>query len=1152
MSSRNWLLAGTAVCAIVMAQSADAQQITGALRGRVTGHDGAPLAGVTVQVTSDNTGATVTTTTGSTGTFSVPGLSVSGTYTVKITADGFGTKTLTKVGLSLGETASLNVRLDQLQNETVVVTGTRQSAASAIVESSGVGTTFDTAQIRNTPTVEHDIKDIIQNSPFAFVDPIGGGDNPPVATLSIAGSNPRCQNFLVDGIQVKDNFGLNLQGYPTARSPVPTEWTDQVQVVVTPYDVEYNDTCGGTINLVTKSGSNEFHGGAYFYFKNDALNGQSFTDQHGNEVSPTVPKFDEKNFGAYLSGPVIEDRLFFFAAYDELQRTSAPGANAVGPDDNANFVNQAPGITQAEVDQVTAIAKSVYGFDAGNLGDNFTEYNQRYMGKLTWNIDDRNTLVAAYSHTSGGTLTTGGGNTGSHSPQVVLPSNWYIDAEKLETYSLHYTGRWSDNLTAEIFAAHEGVKGNQTPLGGTNFPEVSVRVPGANGVYEYGTATTAAPTSSDDGYITLGPDIFRHWNYLFYKNDSIKGMLTYTLGDHTLKGGVEMHRIGIINSFTPGAQSVVRFDSISDFQNGIIAQTLDKRSNTRSQLNGTSVYYSSGPDGNPADADARFRFYIESGFVQDEWHPIDHLKVEGGLRYDQYVSNDRPVLNKYFQQRYGFSNQRNVNGLHALLPRLSFTYSDWVPDQNLIPDTAVTFRGGLGKYSGGFQTVWVSNSYANTGVTSVTTFGFPGGGGAGTCTSANAFGCVPTILPTNHQQWLTDLNNGPLSLASVQQTSAVNAILPNFKLPSTMRYNLGFDVFFGDGWLGSDWQWSVDALAMNFYNQPYWANLRITPSGSTAPDGRIIYRWVFDAAHPDPVTGKPLTFGSDIGMGSKSGASGMYFITNVQKDWKNTGFGDFTFNVGYTHSHETEVSPATSSTASSSYFNRAGVNYNEPEIGTSDYQRDHRFVATLNVVERFFGDLETRFNFYGSEMSGQHYSATYNNNSAGSSLFGPAGNTFSGSLIYVPAADGSGNVTATSDPRVAYGGGFDVAAFNTMLHQTGLIKYAGHIEPRGALQGPWDTLINMGVEQELPTVFEGHHLIASLDIFNLANLINPKWGSFVYPPFPQNVQMLQANIVNGQYQYVNFGSAAQIKQNYYRVTRTASTYQIQVGIRYEF
>ena len=229
-SFRKFLIACAAPAALALfGQTADvqAQAITGGLRAQIIGGDGAPVSGARVKITSEATGASLNATTDANGTVSVQSLSVAGGYTLTINASGYQPKTVTHVGLELGTTASLSVNLAEAQAETVIVTGQR-SAAAAITEQAGVATSYSALDIRNTPTVERDIRDIVQNTPYAYIDPVGGGSSPPVPTVNIAGANPRCNNFLVDGLQQKDSFGLNSTGYPTTRAPIPTDWAEQI------------------------------------------------------------------------------------------------------------------------------------------------------------------------------------------------------------------------------------------------------------------------------------------------------------------------------------------------------------------------------------------------------------------------------------------------------------------------------------------------------------------------------------------------------------------------------------------------------------------------------------------------------------------------------------------------------------------------------------------------------------------------------------------------------------------------------------------------------------------------------------------------------------------------------------------------------------
>jgi Carboxypeptidase regulatory-like domain len=1188
-----WLLSAAAASALLLSQSEAvyAQVVTSALRGHVVGNNGESVPGATVLLINGKVGTTQTATTNDSGSFSLSGLGIGGPYTVKVHAPGYPERTLNDIFLKVGETSSVEVDLvPVVETETVVVNGQRTAPVAAIVETRGVASNFDAHDIKVTPSLERDFKDIIQRSPYAFVDPVGGGNSPPVPTLNIAGANPRCTNFLVDGMQQKDNFGLNLSGYPTQRSPIPTDWAEQVQVAVTPYDVEYNDTCGGVINVVTKSGDNDFHGTLYGLYEDKTMNGDkigdvtTIKDTHGvpltvfgkataplgvNDVrftQPIKPPFKEESYGGTFSGPIIEDKLFFFLGYDELKQSQSPAASGVGAN-GSGFARTAAGISTAEVQQVADIAKSVYGFDAGSLNDQIPLYNQRYIAKLAWQINDDQRLVGTYQHVAGGQLAIVGGNTSATTPQVSLPSHWYNNEEKMETYSLQYLANWTNDFSTQIYAGHIGINDIQAPLHGTNFPEVYVRTPGADGKYELGTSTVtptagsgATPGTSDDGYVVLGPDFSRQYNFLFYSNNFVKGVGDYVIGTHTIKAGVEFHQIGIIDKFIQGAQSAVRFDSIADFQNGIIAKTLDNRGTgtATSAQGGTSVYYANGIGGVSSVGDANFHFQIGSLFAQDEWFIDKDWSVQYGVRYDDYFSDDRPVINANFTKRYGFNNGRNLDGLHTFLPRFSTSYQ--MPFDFLDQGTMLHLRAGVGKYSGGFQTVWVTNSYDTTGVQTLSTFGIPGFTPGGTavapgtpCSSAAPFACVPGILPTDHQQWLTDLNNGPLAQASTAVNSTVDAILPSFKLPYVWKANVGMDVIFGPGALGDNWVGTFDYLGTKDYSQPYWTNLRVDPSTTKAPDGRLMYQWTFDstAGRPDPAGTIGQVTGTDIGMGSANGGTSTIFIVDLKNRWDHTPYGDFGIDLGYAHTKATDISAATSSTASSSYTNQAHVNYNQAEVGTSDYERVHRFTLSLDATERFIDDSDdwdTHLNLFGQRMSGEHYSFVF-----GGNPFGPTNGGVTGrSTIYVPAVDpATGLVTATSDPRVSYGAGFDLAGFNNMLKQSGLMKYAGKITPRNGFTGRWDTLVNLSLSQDIPTVTDYGHLEGTVNIFNFLNLLNHNWGAYQSPNFYQAFTAANATIVGGKYQFTSFTTPAALQSNF-ATQRTASTFQIEVGLHYEF
>jgi hypothetical protein len=1206
LSLRTALLAGAGLLLFAPSDVAFAQKISGELRGTVTGPDGTGIGGADVSIVNTGTGAMLSTTSRTDGTFNFTGLSVGNAYTVKVHADGYKDVSAEHVTITTS-TASLDIPLAAPSTETVVVSGVRTPAPTEIVENHGVATNIDEKVVAQTPSFQSNLKDLMQRSPFAFVDPVGGGNLPPIATLNVVGTNPRCVPLLVDGLEQSDNFGLNFSGYPTPTSPVAYPWIKQAELVVTPYDVEYQ-SCGPVQNIVTKSGENEFHGGFYGEFSDQSLNGDKFggttvlgvskkflTTSEFAALTPaqladptksfakygTKPPYRDENYGLYLSGPIWEDHIFFFIGYDENRNTTNPGLQtAVGPA-GSNFAKTTPFISQSEVDQVVNIAKTVYHFDPGSLADTvFTEYDQKFIGKLDYQINDNQRVDFSYQHTAGETPTVNSGSTSTVAPQMTLPSNWYVNRQKLESMTLQWFANWTDNFTTQINVGHTGVRDDQVPFNGTNFPAVYVRTPGCNGVLEVGAAgtsitknaTTCAAVqpaaTSDDGYIVLGPDFSRQFNFLNYKDDFGKGIAEYVIDDHTLKGGVEFHRFGYNDDFLQGAQSVVRFDSIADFQNQKIAQTIDTRSNaTATSLQaGNPIYFANGAiTHNPNDADGVFKYITGAAFIQDTWDPLEGLDITGGIRWDKYWDGDKPVLNTAFTQRYGFTNQKTYNNLSTLDPRVSASYHWSLDDDDLpnyAPSTDITLRSGVGEMSGGILAVWLTDSYDTTGVQAVNVFGipaFPVPGGP--CTTAAPMQCVPDFLPVDHQAWLNTLNNGPLTTATLAKTGTVNAILPNFRLPSTLFYNVGADFHFSNGWLGDDWLFTIDFLGADGYHQPYWTNLRIQPQATRAPDGRLMYQWTFDQlqGRPDPAGVAGQLTGTDIGLGSVDGGHRNVWAFSLTKQWLDTGYGDVSLYMAYAHEHVTDTTSAVSSVANSVFVNRASVNFNEPEVGISDYQRTHRFTMDLDVTEHFIDDLATNFDAYVQRLSGEPYSLTYGGDPFGP--FSPAGVNNGGvtgrSLVYVPQVDPTTQlVTATSDPIVTYAPGFDFAGFNKMLQATHLIKYAGLISPRNAFQGPWNTLINLKIDQEIPLpdidYVPSQKLFAEIYIFNLGNLINHNWGPQISPNFYQAFTAINTNIVAGnKYQYTGFTSANGLSSNF-NVNRAPSTYQISFAIKYDF
>lgn len=1129
-------LSGTALWVVALAAAsvpAYAQVVTSSIRGEVLSTaDGNPVAGAQVEIIDTRINSVNRQTTGADGFFTAPNLDIGGPYTVRVTAPGFKTREIPGISITLGEPFRLLVDMqvaDAGATEKVVVVGQRVQQ----IDRRGVGTSFGAQNIEEYPSVIlNDPKEIIAQSPLAYID-----FNAPQNPISIAGRNPRCNSFNVDGVPQNDSFGLNQGGYPTARGPLPLQWIKQLQVAVSPYDTEYNDFCGGVINAVTKTGENEFHGGIYYKFKDQDLIGKDLP----NGTSPTKNDFVEETYGAYVSGPIWADNLWFFAGYDRVLRT-APQPD-FGPAD-ANVAIPIADVTTAELNQIISISQTKYGFNPGGLLNSFTEDNTRWMGKLNWQINENHRAQIAYQEAEGGTLENSRFSTAA-TGLLGLSSNRYIDAERLKSYTLQVFSDWTDDFSTEFRLGRVKVKGDQDSLNGNNFPEIYVQADNVPG------------NQSTNGYVILGGDQFRHFNELAYRFDSVKLTGTYTADSHLIKGGYERKMLRIFNGFVQGSDGIFRFDSIDDFDAGIVSTTDDTFFSVGRGRE--PIRYANAPDNNPATASASWGYNVDTFYLQDDWEIDSNFAVMAGLRYDRYTSEGTIRQNAGFLTTYGFSNTKDLGGLDIILPRASFSYD--IPGETE-EDLSWTIRGGVGRYSGGSPNVWISNSYSNDGLSYVQVQGVPGAAvTGGFLPAANFIGTPPvnfnlSTVPASLQSLLPlQVGNGP-----------VNALAQDFELPNVWRGSLGVDV----KWDG--WQATAEYMYNDDENQIFYRDLRMAqrtasnalgtaPAGGRIFDGRILYDHINDIAG---ATLRPKDGSNDLVVYNDNQGHASYIILAIKKDWDySEDWGRFGVNFGYTNSKVIDLGGGTSSTAFSNWANRSFVNVNEPEAAQSDYERRHRFTVGGSWAYQLFGFMETRVKMFGQAMSGQGFSYTFTGNPFNDTVNiagNPGGvaiqymdNLPSGrALLYVPRVNAAtGLVDFASDPNVTYAAGWNAAtmtSFNSFIQNTGLVGYNGQIAPRNAFDSPWINRIDVGLEQEVQ-LFDEHRAVLEFNIFNFGNLLNRQWGHYQSPSFPQTQTVVNANYdaETNRYQFNSFSTST------INLTRqNPSLWQMQVGVRYEF
>ncbi|HLF56576.1 MAG TPA: TonB-dependent receptor, partial [Thermoanaerobaculia bacterium] len=513
----------------------------------------------------------------------------------------------------------------------------------------GVVRNFTAETIEAIPSIARDFVSTLATEPTIVVDPTI--DRGPA--VSMAGQNFRFNNVTIDGVAQNDNFGLHMNASATQRTPISIDAVEALNANIAPYDVSYGNFVGGNINIVTRSGGNEFKGGVFAVSTDDSLTGD---ESDGADLG--LVDFEEQAYGATLGGPVLKNKLFFFANYEKFDTTRPSNSQTIG---------NIAGVTQADVDRAVSIFQNEYGFDPGRFDESDDDQDEKILLKLSWNINDQHRLVGSYQVAEGDVLF-------DDFPEVaVLQSNRYNINERLIAWSGQLFSNWTNDLTTEVRLGIKDVRRRDISVDSTT-PDFSIAF---------------APFGATR--IAAGGDRFRHSNELDNESQLIRLRGDYQVGNHVLTAGFEQEEYSVRNLFLPFSHGNYVFFSLDDLEARNVGFVLYGNSNT----------------GVATDADAVFSLAVNSLYAQDEWSVGEDLTVKFGLRYDKYQNDDEIVFNPSFTARNGFSNQENLDGKDLLLPRLGF---NWAPTDRL------TIHGGAGLFGGGTPLIMLSNSYAGDGI----------------------------------------------------------------------------------------------------------------------------------------------------------------------------------------------------------------------------------------------------------------------------------------------------------------------------------------------------------------------------------------------------------------------------------------------------
>lgn len=640
---------------VLAVSSAFAQNTSSSLSGRVLDANGKPVAGATVEIVHVPSGTSRTVVADAEGRYAAQGLRVGGPFEVKASGDHGEKADQPDIYLKLAEETTLNLTVAAASSQATELTGITVTAAApgAVfqADNKGLSTNVSKRELLVLPNPGRSIQDIARLDPKINVTNKGRGE------ISAMGQNSRYNNITIDGVPTNDSFGLEANGLPALNQPLSFDAIEEYNISTANFDVTNKRAVGANVNIVTKSGTNEFHGDAYYAY----TNAKDLTSDEPNEFAGYNSK---KTYGGTIGGPIIKDKLFFFLSYEESKTdAAAPDFGPVGSG-RGNIVN----ITQQELDRIISAATG-FGFKPGSLaGANASQENKLYLGKLDWNIADGHRASFRYNKTKSSQPLFNTFNAST----LNLSSYWYTQNREFESYVVNLYDDWSDTFSTEASVSYSTYDSTPTTL--ADQPQLQVRDHGIT--------------------VNLGEDQFRHYNVLGVKTWSGFFAGNWYLGDHTVKAGVDFQRDKYYNLFGRTEFGAYVFNSIADFEN--------------QKYSSYSLYRPT--NGNINSIAADFRLDQWGFFLQDTWQLTPQLSLQYGLRWDVPNVGNRPPYNASFEKAFGYSNQGSVSGNGVLEPRVSFNYT-------FDTDLKTQLRGGIGIVEGATPGVWQANPFTNNGLT---------------------------------------------------------------------------------------------------------------------------------------------------------------------------------------------------------------------------------------------------------------------------------------------------------------------------------------------------------------------------------------------------------------------------------------------------
>ncbi|WP_072989727.1 TonB-dependent receptor [Flavobacterium segetis] len=1055
------------------------------ISGNVYEKDSQTLPGASILAVHTPSGTRYSASTDYTGNFSISNMRVGGPYSITVTFVGFSNFVVNDVYLQLGENKTFKVLLTEESNELqeVVVKSTRDNTFNS--QRTGAQTVINSDKIQALPSLSRNISDFARLTPQAQLR----GDD----VLSIGGQNNRFNAIYIDGAVSNDVFGLaanGTNGGQTGVSPISIDAIEQFQVSVAPYDVKLSGFAGGAISAITRSGTNNFEGSAYFLYRDQSLAAKTPPSLAGANGRQKLADFTAQTYGVRAGGSLIKDKLFYFVNY-ERQDNATPQ-----PFDPTTYLG--PSVNRIG-ELKTKLA--TYGYDPGVFDNNFrTLVSDKVIAKLDWNINDNHKLSLKHSYVTADELSPG--RSSANTINFVNGSQTFKSVTNSTAIELN--SRFGNKFSNNLVVAYTNVADDRNAAGNP-FPTVRIN------------------DGSTRNNINFGAEGFSTANLLDQRVLTITDNFEINLGRNKITIGTHNEFSQSKNVFFGNNFGSYTFDNLDDF-------LLDRKPNTFAMN-----YSLIGGDGDNSLGAAEFGTKQFGVYLQNEMRLTENFKLSYGVRVDVPVW-EQGTVNADFNNRTIAILQaagKNLQGASVgdrirtnphIAPRVGFNY-----DVNGKKDTQI--RGGVGIFTSRLPLVWPGGTYNNNGITQ----------GAILITTPQS-NVKPASMPFFNPNTSVASQIAPLPASFPRPGSGrtggdINLFAKDFRLPQVFKASFGVDQKLPLGFvLSSEITYNDNISAVTYEN----LNIKSASSNLTGADTRPRYN---GRSRVDPTY-------EGIYLGSNTSEGKAYNVAfTLAKNYR-SDFIDANISATYSYGKSTVLLDATSSQNSSQWRNTETVNgANNLSLSRSDFDPGRRIVSNGNATIKWNSFTKSRIGFFYEGAQGTPFSYVYADR--GNLL---QDTFSSSALIYIPAAKSeiilvseTGGLTADQqwDALSAFieGNEYLRGRKGNYAERNGDRLKTSHVID---LKFAQEFTLNVGKKK--------HTIEFTADIFNFTNLLNKNWGKRYFTNVDQVQLIQQIGFLpNGTTPTFRFNPDAATRINQADdVGLNSSRWQMQTGVRYTF